>query len=743
MAAFLYRLGRSTHRNPRWVALAWVFVLAVVGLGAVTLSKALSSSFSIPGTEAQRALTLLQERVPQMGAGQASARVVFVARNGATVTTPASQQAIAKAVTQLKALPGVASVADPFATRTVSPQGGVAFATVTYAVTSAQVTAEQRDQLQAAGRAAQSGDLAVEFGGDAFQTTPAEGASEALGLAVAAVVLVVTFGSLVAAGLPLLTAVVSVGLGTMGIEIATRFFDLGSTTLTLALMLGLAVGIDYALFIMSRYRHELLKGHGGDEAAGRAVATAGSAVVFAGATVVIALAALSVVGIPFLTAMGLAAAGTVACAVLVALTLLPALLSFLGRRMLGRSARGRRDVEGDLESGTAAMPFGERWARAVVRRRVAVVVAVLAGLGVLAVPVLGLRLGMPSDATAAADSTQRRAYDAVTAGFGPGFNAPLVIVADLAGVPSADRTAVIGAVRSDLSKLPDVAVVAPPSVTPAGDTAVYTVVPASGPDDKATVDLVGDIRAAAPGWQVSTGADVAVTGTTALNIDISAKLQGALLPYLAVVVGLSFVLLTIVFRSLLVPLKATAGFLLSLAATLGAVVAVFQWGWLGGLLGVGSAGPILSFLPIIVIGILFGLAMDYEVFLVTRMREEHVHGAAPDDAVIGGFRHGARIVTAAGLIMASVFAGFMLSSDSIIKSMGFALAVGVLLDAFVVRMTLVPAVMSLMGRHAWTLPQWLDRVVPNLDVEGATLGDTPAGPSGLPADDGDRDLARI
>ncbi|WP_250291099.1 MMPL family transporter, partial [Frankia sp. CiP1_Cm_nod1] len=381
-----------------------------------------------------------------------------------------------------------------------------------------------------------------------------------------------------------------------------------------------------------------------------------------------------------------------------------------------------RDPEGDGGGPTA----GQRWARLIVRRRgIAVAVSVLA-LGLLAVPAADLRLGLPTDATAAPDSTQRRAYDQLTAGFGAGFNGPLLLVVD--GTASADPHTAVDEVSRTIAGLPGVAAVTAPTFSPAGDTATLSVTPASGPSEAATEDLVHTIRGQAAAIRAATGASTAITGETAINIDVSEKLSDALLPYLAVVVGLAFVLLVLVFRSVLVPLKATAGFLLSVVATFGAVVAVFQWGWLMDVLGVATTGPIVSILPIFLIGVLFGLAMDYEVFLVTRMREEFVHGLGPDDAVVTGFRHGARVVTAAAIIMISVFAGFILSDQAIIQSIGFALAFGVLVDAFVVRMTLVPAVMSLAGRHAWWLPAWLDRLLPDIDVEGKKL----LGPPALP-----------
>jgi putative drug exporter of the RND superfamily len=427
---------------------------------------------------------------------------------------------------------------------------------------------------------------------------------------------------------------------------------------------------------------------------------------------VIALAALSVVGIPFLTQMGLAAAGTVTVAVVIALTLLPALLGFAGNKVRAGAVPGLRPRDPEADGGSS---FGTRWVEAIARRPLAFLLGAVVLLGVIALPALDLRLGMPDDSTAAPGTTQRQAYDLVTEGFGAGYSAPLTVVVDTnSGSAQTPAQEVARRIRG----LGDVGTVTSPVLNEAGNTAVLTVIPRSGPSASPTQDLVRSIRhqdGSVP------GAHVGVTGLTAVNIDVSAKLGAALLPYLAIVVGLAFVLLTLVFRSLLVPLKATLGFLLSIAATFGAVVAVFQWGWAAHLLGVSQTGPIISFLPIILVGIVFGLAMDYQVFLVTRMREEFVHGATARDAVVHGFGHGARVVTAAAIIMISVFSGFVLSPESIIKSIGFALGVAVLFDAVVVRMTIVPAVMALIGGAAWRLPRWLDRILPDVDVEGEKL----------------------
>lgn len=717
MATFLYRIGRFSYRR-RWIVLGlWVLLLALAGAGAATMSGKMSNDFSIPGTEAQRAIDQLSERFPEAHAGGAGARVVFVTPEGKTVADPGVQAAIGQVVGALKGAPQVARVVDPYTAKSISPDGRHAFAQVTYGVQGMELTDADREALQDAAALGRDAGLTVEIGGDALRANPKTGVVEVIGIAVAAVVLIITLGSLVSAGLPLLTAVVGIGIGLAGVAVAARFADINSNSLILALMLGLAVGIDYALFIVSRFRHELLVRKDGAEAAGRAVGTAGSAVVFAGLTVIIALAALAIVGVPLLAGLGLSAAATVAVAVLVAVTLLPALLGFTGDRLVKGRLFGHATPDPESDSGPA--PLGERWARFVVRFRWPVLIVAVAALGVLAIPAADLRLGLPDDGMQATDTTQRKAYDIVSTGFGPGLNGPLVVVAELPA--GADPQAAVGQLVTRLSGMDNVLYAAPNEMSRDGRTALLAVIPKTGPNDVATADLVHTIREQKAAITAGTGATIAVTGVTALAIDVSTRLDEALLPYLAVVVGLAFLLLLLVFRSVLVPLKATLGFLLSLAATFGAVVAVFQWGWLGDVFGVHETGPIMSMLPVLLIGILFGLAMDYQVFLVTRMREDFVHGAAARDAVVTGFRHGARVVTAAAIIMISVFGGFVFSGETLIQSIGFALAFGVLVDAFVVRMTIVPALMSLLGRAAWWLPRWLSRILPNVDVEGEKL----------------------
>ncbi|WP_326571049.1 MMPL family transporter [Actinacidiphila glaucinigra] len=726
MATFLYRTGRFAFRRRHFVVLIWVALLALAGVGAANAPAAGSSSFSVPGTESQKAFDLLDERFPGAGADGATARVVFKAPAGEKMTERANKKAVRKVVGELRQGAEVASVDDPYTAGAVSKDRTIAYARVAYDVPGMELRDSSREALETAAAHARDSGLTVEIGGDALQTAPETGATEVIGIAVAAVVLVITFGSLVSAGLPLVTALIGVGIGVSSITALASTLDLGSTTSILAMMIGLAVGIDYALFIVSRFRAELAEGRQGEEAAGRAVGTAGSAVVFAGLTVVIALVGLSVVDIPMLTKMGVAAAGTVVIAVLIALTLVPALIGFAGKRVRPANAAGLfRRRGGDARHHAHRVPraerpnMGTRWARFVIRRPVAVLLLCVAALGAVAVPAGSIELGLGDDGSQPASTTQRRAYDLLSEGFGPGFNGPLVVVTDARGTD--DPRGAVRDVAADLKGLDDVAAVTPATFNKAGDTAIITVVPASKPSSGETEELVGAIRAAGGGITDRTGAEVSVTGTTALNIDTSQKLTDAMLPYLALVVGLAFLLLIVVFRSVLVPLKAALGFLLSVMAALGAVVAVFQWGWLGSLLGVEQTGPIMSMMPIFLVGVVFGLAMDYEVFLVTRIREAHVHGERPGQAIVTGFRHSARVVTAAAVIMIAVFAGFIGSHEAMIKSIGFGLATAVFFDAFVVRMAIVPAVLALLGRRAWWLPSWLDRILPNVDVEGELL----------------------
>ncbi|MFI6238537.1 MMPL family transporter [Micromonospora sp. NPDC050795] len=734
MATLLYRLGRGALRRRRLVVALWLVVLVAAGLAAATLRGPTASNFTMPGTESQRALDLLADQFP--AASGATGTITVKAPADGQLATPQGQAVVQELVQEASTLPGVVGAVNPLQVGAVSPNGRYALVQVQFATGGDDVTDEQRTAYEEVGATARAQGWQVAPGGEVLGGEPEIGSTEALGVLVAAIVLIITFGSLVAAGMTMLNALIGVGAGMAGLFALSGAVQLTSTAPILALMLGLAVGIDYSLFITSRHRQNLLDGLSPEEAVGRAVGTAGSAVVFAGATVVIALAGLAVVDIPFLTVMGLAAAGTVTVAVLVAITLQPALLGFAGRRVLPRRLRSvptdgtaadgtaTDEDDSDVTDRPAATPtrtdernrFGFRWARLITRFRVPVILVGLLGLGLLALPTPDMRLALPGAATAAVGSPARVANDLTVEGFGPGFTGRLAVV--VAGDSPQATSAAVPQVTALLQRTENVLAVAPPQLSPDGRTALLGVVPKTGPTDEATETLVHDIRGAASGIP---DADVLLTGVTAIGIDVSEKLSDALPIYLLLVVGLSVLLLMLVFRSLLVPIKAALGFLLTVAATFGITVAVFQQGHLADLVGLDTPGPLISFLPILLIGILFGLAMDYEVFLVSRMREDFVHGETARQATISGMGHGARVVTAAALIMISVFGGFVFLEDPVIKSMGFALAIGVAIDAFVVRMTIVPAVMSLLGDRAWWLPRWLNRALPNVDIEGEGL----------------------
>ncbi|MCW8102844.1 MMPL family transporter [Streptomyces tauricus] len=743
MATFLHRVGRWAFRRRRTVVLAWVAVLAAVFLGASSASEASEDSSSLPGIESQQAFDLINERFPGAEADGAEARIVFVAEHGRQITSAAGRSAIGELVTAVADGPQVADAASPFDTNAVSKDKSTAYATVTYKVAGDDLTDASKTDLTKAVEQARDAGLTVEVGGSALETEAAQGLGEVLGVLVAAVVLLITFGSLAAAGLPLLTAILGVSISLAGITAVSSAFGFSSTVGELAMMLGLAVGIDYSLFVVSRYREERAKGHQAQEATALAVGTAGSAVVFAGLTVVIALLGLSVIGVPMLSKMGIGSAGAVMVGVLIALTAVPALLGFWPNAVLSRRDRkgGRRSrtkilslVGRTRTAGTTTKaPRGVRWAQFVVRRPLPVLLLSVIGLGALAVPSLDLRMGMPGDEAKSTATTERRAYDALAEGFGPGFNGPLTVVVDVK--EAKDPQAAVTAVSNKLTGTKGVVSVSPARFNEAKDTAVIAAVPSTAPTSRQTQDLVHTIRGERGAVESSTGADFKVTGTTALNIDVGQKMQDALIPYLAVVVGLAFLLLALVFRSILVPLKAALGFLLSVGAALGAIVTVFQQGHGAGLFGVDETGPIMSTMPIFLVGIVFGLAMDYQVFLVSRIREAHIHGEGPGQAIVTGFRHSAQVVGAAALIMMAVFGGFMTGGESLVKMVGFGLASAVFFDAFVVRMAFVPAVLALLGNRAWWLPHWLDRLMPRVDVEGEALTQQVAAPKDLPADD--------
>ncbi|MCG7204756.1 MMPL family transporter [Streptomyces arenae] len=713
MASRLYTWARWAVRRRGRVVAVWLLLLAVVGGLGITLHGKATTEFSVPGIESQKAQDLLEEKFPEAAGGVV--RVVLAAPEGSTLTESKTAAAVEASLKKAAEVPGVMDVSDPLKAKTVSQSLRIGFADVHFRQQAGDVTEKSKDALSEAMDQARDTGLEVEFGGSAMEAkTEVGGPAEVVGVVIAFAVLALALGSLIAAGLPLLTALVGVAIGVLGVEFMTRYVEMTSTATVLALMIGLAVGIDYALFIISRHREQLADPEQDvEDSIARAVATAGGAVVFAGATVIIALTALAVTGIPFLTVMGLAAAATVALAVLVAISLVPAALGFFGERLRPRSRRTRTTER-------APGAWGLAWARAVTRKPLLVLLAGVVGLLALAVPARDLRLGLPSNASQPVDSTQHKSYDLLTEGFGPGFNATLTAVVDLDGVPAAGRTATVTQLRTALASDRGVAVAAAPVTNADATLAVIAVVPKTGPDAQATTDLVHRLRDNATTVEKA-GGTLYIAGQTAAAIDVAGKLSDALPLFIAIIVILALILLTIAFRSLLVPVKAALGFLLSVAASLGATVWVFQNGNLNGILGIPSAGPVTSFLPVLLIGVLFGLAMDYEVFLVSRMREHYEHTGDAAEAVTQGFARSGRVVSAAALIMVAVFGGFVFNHDPIIKSIGFALAFGVFVDAFVVRMTLVPAAMALLGHRAWGLPGPLDRITPDVDIEGAKL----------------------
>jgi len=716
VSSFLYSLGRRAFAARKTVAVLWLLVLALTGGGALAFNNGLSNNVTIPGTESQTALDRLAVTFPQVSG--ASAQVVAVAPQGVDVHDPAVAGPVGDAVEQLKAMPQVAAAMSPYDKRLgglTSGDGSSGLINVQFRVPNTLVSQDSKDRMaQIAGDLQQrlpAGSQAT-YGGQLFsQKIPGVSVTEALGVVVAVAVLTITLGSFLAAGMPLAVALTGVGISTALIFLASAFTEITSTSPLLALMLGLAVGIDYALFIVSRHQQELGEGRDPQEAAGRSVATAGSAVIFAGITVMIALLGLGVVGIPFLTTMGVAATAAVGIAVLVSITLVPALLGFARKRLRPRRRAKRTRGFGDR--------FFGGWVRAATRFPAATVVAVVALLGILTVPAAGLRLALPDAGALPKDDPARVNYDTISEHFGPGFNGPLIVTGSI--VTSTDPLGLMNGLKDEVSRMPGVAAVPMSTPNETADTGILQVIPEGAPDSEQTKDLVQQLRERHDHFQQKYGVDLKVTGATAVGVDVSEKLGSALLPFGLVVVGLSLVLLTMVFRSVTVPLKAALGYLLSIGSSLGVVALVFQQGHFADWLGLSHVGPVISFMPVVLMGILFGLAMDYEVFLVSRMREEYARTGDARGSVRTGFVSSAKVVTAAAVIMLSVFAAFVPEGDANLKPIAFGLAVGVFVDAFLVRMTLIPAVMAMLGDRAWWLPTRLAKSLPALDVEGEGL----------------------
>ncbi len=714
MSSALYALGHWAVRRRRLVVALWVALIVILGASAGLLQRGMADAFEIPGTQSQKAMDALSSRFPEFAG--ASGQVVVSAPAGSKVTDPSVTARIEDLTARYAALPHVSGATSPFnelVKGTVSPDGSAAIIAVQLDLASDDVTDATREPLIALAHEATATGLTTSVGGALFMpTAPEMSITEGLGVVVALIVLVVTLGSAIAAGIPLLTSLLGVAMSMSFILIATHFTTITSTAPFLALMIGLAVGIDYALFILSRHRDLLAEGVEVEEAAARATGTAGSAVVFAGATVAIALLALGVAQIPFLSVMGIAAAVGVGCAVVVALTLLPALIGAAGTRLTPKQVA-------DAHHARRHTSWSASWVRLVTKVPALTAILVIGGLGVAALPARDLTLALPNNGTSAPGSTQREAFDTVARAFGPGANAPLVITLDI--VATTDPLGVVADIEKMVLATPGIASTSVATPNRGADTGVIVAIPEGSAESQVTKDALTAVRALAPEVERQFGVELAVTGHTAAQVDVASRLSDALLPFGIVVVGLSLVLLMLVFRSLLVPITAAVGYLLSLGASFGAVSAVAHWGWLAAPLGVSQTGPVIAFMPIIVMGVLFGLAMDYQVFLVSSMRSRYVHGDDAKDAVSHGFVDAARVVTAAAIIMVAVFAAFVPKGALYIKPIALGLAVGVFVDAFVVRMTLVPAVMRLLGPAAWWLPRWLDRLLPVLDVEGESL----------------------
>ena len=751
MSVFLYRWGRFAFRRKWFVLPVWLLLLVAVGAISQAVSEPMEDDFTMPNLPSERATEILDKHFP--GASEAfsfdavTGTYVIGAPPGEKLTDEKNVQIVDELIGKLGQLDIVdheKALENPVTTardmgcldgdrsteqfrsdcsgaplnvlNTESPDS-VAVLNVPFNIAKWQdITADDRAVAFDVADDARAAGLEVELSGSiAMENAGPGGSAELIGMGVALIVMIVAFGAIVAAFVPIITAIVGLGAATSLIMAGTAITSIPTFTTFLASMIGIALSIDYALFIVSRYKHELSVAATPEEAAGRALGTAGSAVVFAGLTVIIALAGLSVVGVSFLTWMGLGGALAAFFAVLVALTLMPALLGAFGRFLFKPKIPGiaKFDPEDDTH-----VTNGMRVARVIGRFPAVTLGIAVVVLGLLTVPAAGLNLGLPGDDQMPTTSTVRQAYELRTSGFGEGSNGVLSVAVDLENVAPENRDAALTALKSELESYPDMDYVIGPTRSEDGAGATFDGVPKSGPNNQETKDLVKDAREAEGQLKDEYGMEYGITGTTAIYADVDDVLLGSIVPYMAIVAGAAFILLILVFRSILVPLLGALGFLLSMGATFGATVLIFQEGAFG---LINDPHPIVSFLPIMLIGLVFGLAMDYQVFLVTRMREEYVHGKPPVEAMVSGYHHGARVVTSAAIIMISVFSAFMLESDPTAKTMGFALAAGVFLDAFIVRMVIIPSLLALLGDKAWWMPAWLDRIVPNIDVEGEKL----------------------
>jgi RND superfamily putative drug exporter len=697
------RVGAASARRPWSTVVAWAVVAAVVIMLAGTVGGAFVDDFVAPGSQSERAMELLDERFPEAAGG--SAMAVFAVDHGGTLDS--RREVIEAALARVAKVEHVATVSDPFQAGTVSPDGRIGFAELTFDLPASDLGPAPFEALAGAIAPARAAGVTAELGGDAvFVNADAEtSGTEAAGLLAALVVLVVAFGTVVAALVPIGLALVAVAVGVGGITLLANAMDVSTAAPTVAAMIGLGVGVDYALFIVARYRENRASGQDDAAALAGAMGSSGAAVVFAGGTVVVAMAALALTGLGVLTSIGLATSLVVLIAVAAATTLLPALLSLLGDRIdTGRLLRRRRTPVRAQDSAWW------RFAHRVSGRPWPYLLAATAVLLALAAPALGMRLAFPQAGDEPTTTTHRRAYDLLAEGFGPGVNGPLLIVADLRTPGVGTET--LPALTERLAADPGIALLGEPQTAPTGDAAVLPAVPATGPADPATSQTIERVRALVPDG-------VYVSGFTAMVDDLTGQLEDTLPVFIAAILAASFLLLMLVFRSIVVPLKAALMNLLSVGGAYGVLVAVFQWGWLADLFGFEGPVPIASPIPVIMFGILFGLSMDYEVFLLSRIREEHLRTGDNAESVARGLAATGRVITSAALIMVAVFLGFVANPSPATKMFGLGLATAIALDATIVRMLMVPASMALLGRANWWLPGWLDRFIPQLTVEDA------------------------
>lgn len=813
MAKLLQRLGLFSSRRRWFVIVAWIVILGGVATAYEVAGGTLSSTFSIPGTPAQKVNDQLAKEFKSASGG--SGQIVFSTKDGAAFTAtektgvnsalaraakapevsgtvnpftsaaertaaakkltdgqaqitaakaeiaanqttldaakaqlqaagsaapagasaelPTQQAALDRASTTLTAqqqqvTDGQRLLKDAAEIKTLSSDGSTAVATVQFSKAINEITPEQLTTLRNDVAKQSISGVNVDYSSEIAGTAIGGGASEAIGVIIAGIVLFIMLGSLVAAGLPLLSAIIGVAVGAVGVLSFSGVVSESSTTPTLGLMLGLAVGIDYSLFILNRHRRNLRAGIPMRQSIGLATGTSGNAVLFAGITVIIALVALNVTGIGFLGLMGTAGAACVAIAVLVALTFTPAMLTFANTKVLPKKDRHLIRFGSAIDPAVAeaqvehSIKAPKKSGNVATRHPVVILIAGVIALLIIAIPATSMRLGLPDGSSEPASSTQYKAYTQIGKAFGDGTNGAIIVVANAPKTADAAALTHLEANIADrLMGVKNVVAAAAGGASADKRTLIFQVIPKDGPSAASTEQVVKDLRNLSPTLDKDLKVTVGATGLTATNIDVSQKLADALPIYLIVVLGLSILIMILVFRSILIPVMATAGFLLSVLATLGAVTALFQFGWGEQILGLHTPAPILSFLPTLLIGIVFGLAMDYQLFLVSGMREAHEHGHAARAAVREGLDGAKSVVIAAGIIMIGVFSGFATSGNSTIVPIGFGLAFGVLVDAFVVRMLLIPAVMTLLGEAAWWLPRWINRILPDVDVEGASL----------------------